>query len=329
MMKTMNDLFSRIKEAETIAVGGHIRPDGDCVGSCVALYLYLKKNYPDKKVSVYLDHVPQEFLFLTGTDEVVSAKGVEACFDLFISLDCGDLSRLGDAQALFEQAKDTISLDHHITNEMFAKTNLVEADRSSTSEFLYEFLEPEKIDKDIASALYTGIIFDTGVFRHSNTSRRTMEIAGKLMEYGIEHWKIIDGSFDQKTYIQNQILGRCLLESILVLNGSLIVSCVTQKTLDFYEATSDDLDGVVDQLRTTKGVEVALLIYETGVQEYKVSMRSNGAVDVSKIGAFFGGGGHKKAAGCTMHGSFYDVINNLTEHIEEQLLTIRSADELN
>lgn len=316
----MNDLFEQIKDAQTIAIGGHIRPDGDCVGACVGLYLYLLKNYPDKHVSVYLDYVPQEFLFLKGTDAVESADGVDKTYDLFISLDCGDLSRLGAARTLFEQAEATVSVDHHITNEMFAGTNLVEADRSSTSEFLYEFLEPDRIDTDIATALYTGIIFDTGVFRHSNTSRRTMEIAGNLMEYGVEHWKIIDESFDQKTYIQNQILGRCLLESILVLDGSLIVSCVTQKTMDFYGATPDDLDGVVDQLRTTKGVEVALLIYETGVQEYKVSMRSNGAVDVSAIGAFFGGGGHKKAAGCTMRGSIYDVINNLTKHIEEQLL---------
>lgn len=314
----MNELFGRINEAENIAIAGHIRPDGDCVGSCVALYLYLKKNCPEKKVSVYLDHVPQEFLFLAGTADIVSAADCTETHDLFISLDCGDLSRLGDAKALFERAKDTLSIDHHITNEPFAGTNLVDADRSSTSELLYEYLDAEKLDKDIAAALYTGILFDTGIFHHSNTSGRTMEIAGNLMEYGIEHWKIIDESFYQKTYIQNQILGRCLLESILMFNGSLIVSCVTQRMMEFYEATSDDLDGVVDQLRITKGVEVALLVQETGPQEYKVSMRSNGTVDVSRIGSFFGGGGHKKAAGCTMHGSFYDVINNLSEQIETQ-----------
>ena len=131
--------------------------------------------------------------------------------------------------------------------------------------------------------------------------------------------QIIDETFYQKTYMQNQILGRCLLECIMVLDGRCIVSAVSQKTLEFYGASSKDLDGVIEQLRITKGVEVAILLYEIATQEYKVSMRANGDVDVSKIAIYFGGGGHKKAAGCTLNGSYYDVINNLTKLIEEQL----------
>jgi phosphoesterase RecJ-like protein len=123
--------------------------------------------------------------------------------------------------------------------------------------------------------------------------------------------------------MQNQILGRCLMESILVLHGKVVVAALNRKMIEFYGASPSDLDGIIDQLRVTKGTEVAVFVYETDFNEFKVSMRSNGEVNVSKIAVYFGGGGHIKAAGCTMNGSVYDVINNLTPHIEAQL------DELN
>lgn len=146
-----------------------------------------------------------------------------------------------------------------------------------------------------------------------------MIVAGRLLSKGIDFSTLIDESFYAKTYLQNQVLGRCLMESILVLDGKVVFSAIGHKMLDFYGAASPDLDGIIDQLRVTKGTEVAIFIYETKPQEFKVSMRSNGEVNVSKIAVYFGGGGHIKAAGCTMHGSVHDVINNLTPHIEAQL----------
>ncbi len=145
-----------------------------------------------------------------------------------------------------------------------------------------------------------------------------MEIAGKLMQKGIPYGKIIDESFYMKTYRQLQIMGRCLLESVRVMDGKVIFSVVSRRVMDFYEAKPSDLDGVIDEMRTTQGVEVAILLTEKDTIEYKVSMRSNEFVDVSKIASFFGGGGHIRAAGCTIKGSAFDVINNITEHIEKQ-----------
>ena len=171
----------------------------------------------------------------------------------------------------------------------------------------------------IATPFYTGIVHDTGVFKHSNTSKRTLEFAGTLIEYKIPFSQIIDQGFYQKTYKQNQILGRCLLESIMIMDGFCLFSCVTKSMLDFYQAEASDLDGVIDQLRITKGVEVAILVHELSQNEYKVSMRTNNWIDVSKIAVFFGGGGHVKAAGCTMHGSMHDVINNITQQIAAQM----------
>ncbi|MBP1756427.1 MAG: phosphoesterase RecJ domain protein [Firmicutes bacterium] len=200
--------------------------------------------------------------------------------------------------------------------------NHVVADASSTCEVLFTLMEEEEVTKDIAAALYVGLIHDTGVFKHSNTSEKTMNIAGKLISKGIDFSSLIDESFYAKTYMQNQILGRCLMESMLVLGGKVVFASLSRRMLDFYEATTADLDGIIDQLRVTKGTEVAIFIYETDLHEYKVSMRSNGEMNVSKIAVYFGGGGHIKAAGCTMRGSVHDVINNLTAHIEAQLKEI-------
>ena len=185
--------------------------------------------------------------------------------------------------------------------------------------------DPDKVDLAVATAVYTGMIHDTGVFQYSSTSPETMRIAGELMKTGIPFSRIIDESFYQKTYIQNQVMGRVLAESILLQNGTCIIGYLRKKDMDFYGVTGSDLDGIVSQLRLTRGVEVAIFIYELETQSFKVSLRSNGRVDVSKVAVFFGGGGHTRAAGCDLQGSMYDVINNITAEIEKQLTEEENA----
>ncbi len=326
----MNKINAEIIGSKKIAIAGHIRPDGDCVGSCTALYLYLTQNREKlgiTKIDVYLEPFGNEFDILEGTKEIKHVYETEEHYDTFISLDCGSLDRLGNALKFYDTADKTINIDHHISNQSFGKVNHVVADASSTCEVLYTLMEEEDITKEVAAALYVGIIHDTGVFKHSNTSEKTMNIAGKLISKGIDHSMLIDESFYAKTYIQNQILGRCLMESILVLEGKVVFAALSRKMLDFYEATTADLDGIIDQLRVTRGTEVAIFIYETDMREYKVSMRSNGEVNVSKIAVYFGGGGHIRAAGCTLHGSVHDVINNITAHIEAQMKEIECLKE--
>lgn len=313
------ELMRLVNEASTIAIGGHVRPDGDCVGSCLGLYNYLKENTKDKQIDVYLESVPAAFSFLKNESCAISAAKADVTYDLFIALDCGSRDRLGFTEELFLSAKHTISIDHHISNTLFAEQNHVEGDASSTCEVLCGFFEESRISKETAECLYLGIVHDTGVFKHSNTSRKTMDVAGCLLEKGVSASKVIDDSFYRKTYMQNQILGRCLLESILLLDGKIIFSAVSQKMMELYGAVPADLDGIIDQLRVTEGVEVAILVREEGTQNHKISMRSNGKVDVSKICCLFGGGGHKMAAGCMMTGSVHDVINNLSGQIEHQL----------
>ncbi len=324
----MIHLTEELEGVRTVAIAGHVRPDGDCVGSCLAVYNYIREQFPRLLVQVYLESIPDSFGFLKGAEEILEpAKTEGQDFDLFICLDAGDKERLGAAAQAFDRARRTLCVDHHISNRGFGDVNHIVPEASSTCELVYGLFEEEKISRETAEALYLGIVHDTGVFQYSCTSERTMQIAGRLMSKGIDFTRIVDDTFYKKTYVQNQILGRAVLESILLLEGKCIVSRVMKKDMEFYGATTKDLEGIVNQLRVTEGVEVAIFLYESDNHEYKVSMRSNGPVDVSRIAAYFGGGGHVKAAGCTMHGSFYDVINNLALHIEHDLEEWEKAQE--
>ena len=323
----MNRLLELAQAAGSIAILGHERPDGDCVGSCLAVWNYLEELYPEKVIQVYLDKPPVKFNYLKHFDSISQDAQTGCVYDLCICLDSGDKARLGAFAVYLDTAQKSLCVDHHITNTGYAQENVVRADASATCEALYDLMDDDRISKAVAECIYTGIIHDTNVFKNSNTTRHTMEVAGRMMEKGIQFGRIIDESFYRKTYLQNQIMGRAILESVSFLDGRCIFSVVKRKDMIFYGVESSDLDGIVDQLRITEGVECAIFLYETENHQYKVSMRSNEIVDVSKVASYFGGGGHIRAAGCTMSGSVHDVINNLSEHIEKQLNAYQQAEE--
>ena len=314
----MTVLEQMLEQTGSVVILGHVRPDGDCLGSTLGLYHYIQTNYPAIRAAVYLEESSPKFGYLAGYDAILHETDEER-YELCICLDCGDEERLGSFGVFLANASKSLCLDHHITNTRFCEVNLVSENASSTCEVLFEQLDEEKIDKAAAECLYTGLIHDTGVFKYSCTSARTMEIAGKLMAKGIDFGSIIDNSFYKKTYVQNQILGRALLESITFLDGKCIFSALRQSEMEFYGVNGKDMDGIIDQLRLTEGVEVAIFMYQTGPQEFKVSLRSQNAVDVTRIASYFGGGGHVRAAGCTMSGRIHDVVNNLSLHIAKQL----------
>ncbi len=313
------DLQKECAGAENIGISAHIRPDGDAIGSSMALYLYLKKILPKANIKLFLETPPDNFSHLNYLNEIDSEYSFKGVFDVFFALDtAGD--RLGRAESFFNSAKKKINIDHHISNKNgCGDVNEIKPQAGSTAEVLYGLFLEEYLDEDIALSLYTAMIHDTGVFQYSNTSPETLRIAAKLISYGFDFSKIIEESFYQKTYLQSQILGRALMESILILDGRGIVSSVDKKMMSFHHIVPSDLDGITNQLRNIKGVDCAIFMYETGQMEYKVSMRSNEYVDVSKVASFFGGGGHIRAAGCNMKGTMHDIINNLSLYIEAQL----------
>lgn len=313
------NLLQEVSGAGRIGISGHVRPDGDCVGACLSLWQYLKKNLPGADVRVFLQPPPEIFRELKGYDEIVTAFPEEAPFDVYFALDCNE-ERLGEAAAYFQTAKKKINIDHHVSNAGCGDVNLVCPEIGSTCEILYDLIGEEQLDRELAETLYTGIIHDTGVFQYSNTTPETMRKGAKLISYGFNFSRLIEETFYQRTYIQSQIMGRAMMESIRFLDGRCIVSAVDRKTMDFYHVGPKDLDGIVNHLRNIKGIHCAIFMYETDVLEYKVSLRSDELVDVSKVAVFFGGGGHVRAAGCTMRGTFHDCINNLSLHIERQLV---------
>ena len=315
----MKDFATYLEGVQTVAIAGHVRPDGDCVGSCLATYNYIKDNYPKIEVALYLQPIPNIFKFLSRADEIMHSCEEDKTYDLFIAQDCGDLKRLGDAAKYFETAKKTICVDHHVSNDNFADENYIFPYASSASELVFGLIGEKSSTKKIAECIYVGMVHDKGVFKYSCTSAKTMEIAGKLMEMGIDFSKIVDETFYTKTFEQNQILGKALLNSRLLLDGKMIASVITMEEMKQYHVLPKHLDGIVNQLRVTKGVEAAVFLYENEDGSYKVSTRSNGLVNVAELAVKFGGGGHERAAGFSMEGTPEDLINKVAFEIEKQL----------
>lgn len=314
----MNDLKKIISQAEHIMVAGHIRPDGDCVGSCVAVYHYIRRVFPDKSVDVYLETLPERYECLDPEHRIIRQKIEQDSYDLFFVVDSSSPDRLGEAEQVFHQAKHTLCVDHHISNLQYAETNIVVPDSSSTCEVLYELMQEEASMPEIAAALYVGIISDSGVFRYSSTSARTMEIAGKLIQTGIPFWDLIDRCVSERTYVQTKLLGQALLDSRLLLDGRCIVTVITRSMMEQFGAKTEDVEGIVEQLRVTRGVEAAVLLHETGELQYKVSMRSGDQIDVSRIAVKYGGGGHRKAAGFQGTGTAEEIIKSLCHQLASQ-----------
>ena len=315
----MTNLDVFLEKAQTVAVAGHVRPDGDCVGSCLATYNYIKTYYPKIQVDLYLEPIPNIFKFLQRADEIISDMSADKVYDLFIAQDCGDLGRLGGAAKYFETAEMTVCIDHHISNQSFAQENYIFPEASSASELVFELIPRKRLNKEIAECIYTGIINDTGVFQYSCTSAKTMNVSGILMEKLIDYPKIVDETFYTKTFAQNRILGQALLNSRLYLNGACIVSVITQEEMERFEVLPKHLDGIVNQLRITKDVRVALFLYENEDGTFKGSLRVNGEFNVAEVAICFGGGGHVKAAGFTIDGPAEEAVERVLKEIEARL----------
>ncbi len=296
-MKSMEEQLTGVRSA---AIAGHIRPDGDCAGSCLATYNYIKEYHPQIEAAVYLEPIPNKFKFLARSGEIISDSDFEKDYDLLIVQDCGDAARLGRAAKLTEHAKKVICIDHHISNTGFGDEQYIFPNASSTSELIFDLLPKERITKQIAECIYTGILNDTGMFQYSCTSSKTMRSAGFLMDLGIDFSEIADKTFVQKTYEQNLILARAIEKSSLHLNGSCISTVITRKDMEECGVLPKHLDGIVSQLRSTKGVEAAVFFYQKDDRKYKISLRAaSDAVNMAQIAMHYGGGGHIRAAGAS------------------------------
>lgn len=309
-----------IGDARRIAISGHIRPDGDCVGSSLGLYHYIMDNHLAETVDIYLGEIPKSFGFLEASDKIQHQLPAEGePYDLFFCMDCGAKERLEFSAPLFEGARRRFCIDHHISRGAFTEDSYVDQEASSTSELVYRLLEPEKISKKAGEALYLGIIHDTGVFQYSCTAPSTHRMAAVLLEKGVDAPCIIQKTYYEKTDKQNRILGKMLAESRLCLEGQMIVSGLSKEDMEAFRVRPSDLNGIVSQLRLTEGVEVAVFYYGFKKGGYKVSLRSGEIVDVNRVASVFGGGGHQKAAGLESSEDIEEILAVLEREILKQI----------
>ena len=226
-----------------------------------------------------------------------------------VSLDASDRERLGSRGVMLDTAKNSICIDHHVTNTKFAKFNIVEDFRSSTCELLYTLLDSDKVSVETAKCLYTGIVHDSGVFKYQSTTKETMDIAGELISKGFDFTKIIDDTYFKKDFNATKLLGLVLTNAKLIFDGKCCYGLLDYDTWTSYIDDKKKMDGIIDNLRNIDGVEIALFMYETAKDEHKVSLRSINA-DVSSIATALGGGGHMRAAGATVYGKADELLEN-------------------
>ena len=316
----MNEQISAaLDEARTVAITAHIRPDGDAVGSCLGLRRYIELCWPQTEVRVYLEPFADTFDFLPGASEVIHDFTEPWQADLAFVLDCSDPDRCGGAIQYMETAGRVIWIDHHATGNGQGDIVITDPSVSSASELLCTLIDIDRLDQPGAESLYFGIVHDSGVFKYNTTTEQTMRIAGRLITLGARPWYVIDETFYKKTFAQNKALGRALDRAALRLGGAFISTYIDLSDLEELGLTTKDLDGIVDQLRITDGVLAAAFLYETEPGVYKASLRSNNPVDVSRVAAIYGGGGHVQASGCSMTGDHEKIADELAAHIGEQL----------
>lgn len=304
MQNSFTAIIDEINDANNIVLLVHENPDGDAIGSIVSLYKALFKY--GKNVSAIIEKKPVncEFLINSIGEEIKTFDDarLDEKYDLCIALDCGDLNRLGNAKELFKLAKSTACIDHHLTNESFGKANYIDPNAAATGELVFGLLNEMniEIDNEIATAVYTAIASDTGNFSHNNTSKETFEIASKLMEYKINISNISYHLFHESSFDRIVFMGKLLQGVKLFLDGKVAVLIAQKEDVQRFNLAQSELDGIVDYARYIKGVEVGIFIkpYEN-IQ--KISMRSNGKIDVSGVAEQFNGGGHKFAAGCKIY----------------------------
>lgn len=318
-----DDILETIKKSNKFAITFHKSPDGDSIGSALALFQGLKSI--GKQVALLsMEKVPEDFKFLPYSDIIDPDKfEVEFDIDCVIVLDCGDKKRINANLDFNSKSYTIVNIDHHLTNEQYGDLNYIDTKAAAVSEIIYDILKKFdiNIDRDIAICMYTSLITDTGSFRYSSTTEKTHNIAGNLINTGFDFSKIHRVLFENKKFEKVKLSGKAI-ESMKIIDESICVIYVTKAMID--EVVKDDIDidthDIVNIGLQIGKVEVALLLKESE-EGIKASLRSKEIVDVRKIAEKFNGGGHVRAAGLEIHGKDINEAENLIiKEIQKELM---------
>lgn len=310
-----NTIEQDIKNIQTIYISAHINPDGDAVGSVMGLAFALEKL--GKTPVILLEHFGEEFNILNGNKFIYNGDYSELNPEIMFAVDCGDKERLGEAGSVFDRAKLTYNIDHHISNNLFGDKNIVNGKASSACEVVYELISQfVDIDLNIATALYTGILTDTGCFMHNCTSKRTHQVAGELVGVGVDTPFIHQKILKEKTIERMKIEARAV--SNMNYSDGIAYTYITAKDLEDCGASLDQIGGIVGYMLSIKGSQVSVFASERDNGIVKLSFRSK-SVDVNKIASEYGGGGHVLAAGASVEGNLKDVLEKAVERVKREL----------
>lgn len=307
MTETIRNIVETIRNNSSFLLTTHEGPDGDAIGSSLAMASFLRKIGKDVTVH-YRDPIPELYAFLPGTDTVLPHIP-DRDFDVAMVLDIGELRRAGEEFCAFKRIGTMINLDHHLTCEQFGKWNLIDSQAAATGVLVHRIISAcgYAMDRETALCIYVSIITDTGSFRYSNANREAFTISGEMIENGVNAWDVAEQLYENQPRKRLELLAKCL-PSLEVLPGGLAAS--VSVTLDMYAATGADselTDGFVNYPRSIKGVEVAMFFRQVSENRIKVGFRSKGKVNVATFSAAMGGGGHHNAAGCTVDGTLDEV----------------------
>lgn len=315
---------SIIKNSKNILLVSHINPDGDTLGSMCGLYSLIKDNYKKKCDMLVVSDVPVTYKFLPYSDEIkfIDEYDFSREYDVVVNLDVAALDRCADAKILFNKAKNTVNIDHHETNPNYAGINIVKPEASATAEVLVELAISTgwKISTETAICLYTGIMTDTGCFRFSNTTQKTMEYAGKLISYGVNPSEIYQKCYESNSKDLVLFQSYCVNKAEFLNDDKIAYTIVYKKDLEKFHNNGEDFtDGLTEKLRAIKTTEIAFVVKELNSTTSKISVRSK-TKDIAQVCSAFGGGGHKLAAGAVIKAAPVKAVNLVLEEIKNKNL---------
>ncbi len=308
-----------LKKCKTILISAHKSPDGDALGSQLALMLALEKL--NKTVIAHnLDPVPEIYRFLPHAGRIKSGLPVQGRYDAYVVVDA-DPPRSGLFNKTYP-ADTLVNIDHHITNPREWPLTWLDPDASACGEMIYRLIQElgVVIDRDMALCLYTAIFTDTGSFRYSNTKPESMKIAAAMLEAGADPWLVTENVYESFAYKRLKLLGTVLAGMERNEDGRVAWVTVTDEMFRETGTTAEDTDSFINFVRSVKGVEVAILFRQTGESQYKLSLRSKGRIDLSGLAQSFGGGGHPNAAGGTVDGPLEEVKRKVISGVENAVM---------
>ena len=315
---TLDDILNEIQISEKIVILTHEAPDGDAIGSSLAIKLALKQL--GKESDVIIPEYSKKFSFLPCADEILLESDIKE-YDLAIAMDCGDFKRLKCGEEYFSTAKSKVQIDHHGSNTMFGDFNFVNPASPACCEILAEMFGYYgiNIDKEIGTCLVTGIITDTGGFRYPKTSAETFEFTAELLRLGVHVSDIYKRAQDTKTRANFELTKLVLDRMEFLEDGKVTFTYITQDDSKKIGAEVGDHEGLVELGRDIEGVEVAIFVREKEDGSFKASLRANSYVNVADICLLYGGGGHQMAAGCTFKDDKEIIKEKLLKEIRKVL----------